>query len=178
MIPKTTYKNVFEAAREWFIKIDYLKNQISSIEKIEGIPVLTISVFLLKSQLVEFEIKQLLTSLDQHIFFSCDSNTVNIKPRYPSYFDEKNFTLGILIEEMKRYNSPIVKELVEDLLLLNHFRKQFTHKLFNADTTLDKINLESKKGVIVANNTLKKITEFEKLLEEKDPLRKTEKTNS
>ena len=167
---KTKSKNILEDVRQWFFKIRYLKNQISSIEKIEGIPVLTISVFLLKSQLVEFEIKQLITALDQHLFFSNGSEVVNVIPRTPSFFDEKIFTLGALIEEMKRYNSPKVKDVLKELNELNGLRRQFTHKLFNVDKKLGEVNSESKRGIVVANTVLRKIEELEKFLHENDPL--------
>ena len=155
---------------QWVAKINFLKDQIDSIEKIKGIHILTISVFLLKCQLVEFDLKYLITKLDLHIYFSNISKIVKTSTRTPISFDDKLCTLGSLIYILDRFKSPEISDLVKNLKSLNKLRTKFTHKLFSSEMKINDIGREAAKGVNESNLILNQIKSLNKLLNDNDPL--------
>lgn len=166
------YSSALAEVSEWAGKINLLKNQINDIEKIKGIYVISISAFLLKSQLVEFDIKHLLTNLDLHQYFSSNSKIIRISTRSPKYFDDNNYTLGALIKLLGLFRSPEIDDLVRDLKGLKKLRNQFTHKLFSIDLKLVDIEPQAKRGIKLANSILEQINGINKLIKDNDQLSK------
>ena len=120
MSQKILQKNALEQARDWWQKILYLENQVDSLEKIKGIPTISISVFLLKTQYVEFQLKQLITSIDQHIFFSNFSSVIKPQVRTPRQLEDSNIRmLGQILNELKKYKGESLKNLISYLGELN-----------------------------------------------------------
>lgn len=167
---KSTFGENLKEIVEWQAKNDFLKDQISVLEKTKNFPIFSVSGFLLKTQLIEFELKQLISSLDLHMGFSNSSPILKMKTRTPKYLDDKRLTLGKLIEEMERFKGDFLDELKKNLSILVSIRNKFVHGLFNLGT-LDEMITNAKEGLVAANEVIKSIEEVNKFLYENDPLK-------
>jgi len=114
---KTIEEHVARKAAEiivsWQIKRDFLEGQINALGKLADFPIVGISEFLLKSQLIEFEIKQLITEIDLHLRFS--SNSRIIRRKTLKSVDMERWTLGQLRDHLMRYDSKVLAPLQQDL---------------------------------------------------------------
>lgn len=154
---------------EWNVKNDFFKNQISMLEETKDFPIFAVSGFLLKAQLVEFELKQLISSLDLHMYFSNSSQILKKKTRTPKSLDDKILTLGKLKDEIEKFDGDFLKDLKANLSNLVGLRNKFVHKLFNPGSINEMIkNAES--GLATANDVIKSIEDVNKFLKEHDPL--------
>lgn len=157
---------------DWRVKNDFLKSQVETLGKYKNFPIISIAVFLLKTQLIEFELKQLITSLDLHILLSNPSSDLKIKPRTPRDLDDDRVTLGGLNKIVQRYESKFIKKLQTDLNSLVGLRNDFVHKLFNFGTI--KIMLkDSETGLKLADIVIADIEDVENYLNKNDPLKKS-----
>ena len=152
------------------------KNQISQrsnfyIGGVKDFPIFSISCFLLKTQLVEFELKQLISSLDQHLYFSIFSQILKIKTRTPKDLDEKILTLGKLKDEINKYEGSFLNKLKKDLSSLVKLRNNFVHSLFNLGSINAMIS-EAEKGLNVANEVIKSIESVNTFLKDHYPLKR------
>lgn len=166
MKPKFNEKskqNVLVKAEDWFRKIHHIKNEIESLERIKNVTSISVSVFLLKSQLIEFELKQLFTSIDQHLIFSSSSKIIKLKIRTPSFLDNQRQTLGSLIDELDRYESELLELLKEKLKKLKKIRNAFTHNLFSPGSLGD-LTADAEKGIQLANEALKELELIDNVL--------------
>ena len=156
----------------WLVKIRILKDQIEKLEKLKDFPIIAIATFLLKCQIIEFELKQIISSLDLHLYFQNRSRLFRKKIRTPRDLDD--LTLGKLVREIKQFIRPssipftnkisiatgkqargdLSEELKINLDLLVEKRNEFNHKLFSQGKDVKKISEEAKKGLEVANQTL------------------------
>lgn len=84
---------------EWLVKIRFLKDQIEKLEQLKDLVIIPIAVFLLKSQIIEFELKQIIFSLDLHLYSQNRSKLMNRRVRTPK--DLEGLTLGGLAREFK-----------------------------------------------------------------------------
>jgi len=79
----------FKKMVDWNVKIRFLKDQILEIEKRKDLKIAPVFSFILKSQLIEWEIKQLITKLDLHLSFSNSSEVLRKKIITPREMDEQ-----------------------------------------------------------------------------------------
>lgn len=167
------YFDYCEKFRKWWRKINFLKEQISKLEKSDD-KISIISAFILKTIWIEFELKQLINYLDLYLKFEIYINTTPVifsrKIRTPKELDDRSFTLGKLIEEINLYEGDFLKKLKENLPLLNKMRNKFIHRLFSAEEeilSLDELKKKAQENIKLANIILENIEEIHKFLYEK-----------
>ncbi len=165
---------------EWFVKIQILKDQIGKLEKLKGFPIIGVAAFLLKCQIIEFELKQIIFSLDFHLYSQSVSKHFRRRVRTPKDLDD--FTLGKLVREFsqfirpsdplvsikleqKRVKKDILKELKEVLDEVVIKRNEFTHRLFSPGKDTNALIKEAEDGISNVNKTLELFEELEKELE-------------
>ncbi|HEX7456707.1 MAG TPA: hypothetical protein VF303_04555 [Candidatus Nanoarchaeia archaeon] len=155
----------------WLSKIKFLKDQIEKLEKLKDFPIVAISVFLLKCQIIEFELKQFIFSLDLHLYSQNHSKLLRRKIRSPKDLDD--LTLGKLKKELNQFirplgvpivfktgksTAPTMKDTLEELKLnlglLVDKRNEFTHRLFSQGKEIVKMNEEAVEGIEVASRTI------------------------
>lgn len=153
----------------WLVKIRFLKNQIEKLEQLKDLVIISISVFLLKCQIIEFELKQTIFSLDFHLHSQSRSKLINRKVRTPR--DLENLTLGQLVKEFTQFitfsdtpiatgknmnpnSKSILNQLKQNLNLLVKKRNEFTHKLFSLGKNTLMLTKEAQEGIKIANKTL------------------------
>lgn len=166
-------KKIFELILPWQIKMDFLKNQISALEKLSQFPTIAISVFLLKSQLIEFELKQLITEIDLHLGFSSSSKIIRRRILKPDNTDD--WSLGKIRKHLLTYDSKTLATLQQGLKKLVDLRNMFTHKLFSSSRDVDSLTKDSEKAIPLANKVMDEIETVKKQLEENDPLKTSTK---
>lgn len=139
---------------QWQNKIADIKTEISYLSDLQANPIinaptLCIAVFLLKSQMIEFEIKNIIISLDHIVELNLDINESKIKRKTHTHKDLDAYTLGKTIGILSEYVHPevITEEFKNDLNDLNKLRNKFTHKLFEKGPTLDDIRKEAADGI-------------------------------
>lgn len=162
-------KKILESILPWQIKMDFLKNQISALEKLSQFPIIAISVFLLKSQLIEFELKQLITEIDLHLGFSSNSKIIRRRTLKP--VDMDGWSLGKIRKHLLTYNSKTFTTLQQELKKLVDLRNMFTHKLFSSSRDISSLTKDSEKAIPLANKIMDEIETVRKKLEENDPLK-------
>lgn len=162
---------IAEKIVDWNTKNKFLKNEISKLENAKTFPIFTIIAFLLKSQLIEFELKQLITSLDQHIHFSSTSKILKRKTRTPKELDDKRMTLGRLKDEVLQFEGNFLDDLKNSLSTLVDLRNTFVHKLFNPGT-INELIKNSAAGLNLANKIISEVELIEKSLKKNDSLKK------
>lgn len=153
----------------WQAKMDFLKGQIDAFGKLSDFPIVAISVFLLKAQLIEFELKQLITEIDLHLGFSNNSRLIRRKTLKP--VEMERWTLGQLRDHLMRYDSKVLTTLQQKLKKLNDLRRQFAHSLFGSSKDVRSLTNDSEKAIPLANKVLEEIERIKKILGENDPLK-------
>lgn len=151
-----------EKFRNWLRKIYIIKKEIESLEKINKGAAYSVAVFLLKCQVIEFELKQLISSLDSFLHFNSRSRLIRYKIRWPK--DLNGLTLGQLCKEMQKFEGSTSK-LTDLLIRLVKSRNDFTHHLFNIGKSIDEIEDEATKGSRIADQVLDKITKIGQKIE-------------
>lgn len=164
---------------EWFVKIQILKDQIEKLGKLKNFPIIGIAAFLLKCQIIEFELKQIIFSLDLHLHSQTASKHFRKRVRTPKDLDD--FTLGKLVGEFSQFIRPsdplisikleqkkaekdILKELKEVLDEVVTKRNEFTHRLFSPGKDINALIQEAESGISNVNRALKLFGELEKEL--------------
>lgn len=145
---------------KWRDKITNLSKQILEL-KTEGEPaVIAISKFLLTTQLVEFQLRELLLTLGFNAWLKSGKNYISD----PAIFDKKQYTLGMLVnKELTKYTSTIgVKLLIRRLKTLLRQRNQFVHRLFSSHLPADKLQPLSLKGSTLGEQILFSLAEIER----------------
>ncbi len=168
-IEKDAAREAAEFIISWQTKMDFLNSQINALGKLSDFPIVAISVFLLKTQLVEFELKQLITEIDLHLGFSSSSKIIRRKSLTP--IEMERWTLGQLRDHLMRYDSKVLSTLQQDLKGLNDLRREFAHKLFDSSKDVISLTKDSEKSIPLANKVLDEIEKVKKALEENDPLK-------
>lgn len=161
--------NVISSALDWFRKIERIKNEIKDLEKVSNVTTIYISVFLLKSQLIEFELKQLINTLDQHLYFTSGSTILKIRVKTPLFLSKQKQTMGDLIQELERYDGVLLNDIKVRLQLLKKTRNQFTHNLFGPGS-LNRLIEEAETGIQLANMILGELEKINYELHRNDPL--------
>jgi len=164
---------------EWWAKIGFLKNQISKLEQLKDFPVFAVAAFLLKCQIIEFELKQIMSSLDLHLYFQTESKHFKKRVRTPKDLDD--LTLGKLVNAFNQFirpSDPIVsiklkddkKDSQKDILnelkdILDEVvvkRNEFTHRLFSPGKDIQILIKEAESGINDTNKALELFKELEK----------------
>jgi len=165
-------EDVREKFRAWIEKITGLKNEIKALEDLQDNPIinasaLSIGVFLLKIQIIEFELKQTIPTLDRVINSELIKNQSQVlrQIRYPK--DLKDLTLGRIIGLFCEFDGIIPPDLKKDLRKLNNLRNDFTHNLFSQNRSLEDMKKEACSGIKIADVILKYISNLNKVLNEK-----------
>lgn len=161
---------IAEKIVDWKVKNQFLTSQISSLERLKDFPVIGTSAFLLKAQLVEFELKQLISSLDLHALFTHQLWWKRKKARTPVQLDKQKLTLGGLKKEIEKYKFEFLKDLNAHLIKLVELRNEFVHSLFNLGSIKDLI-VKSERGLRSANKVIEDIRKINTYLERMDPLK-------
>ena len=146
---------------DWQMKNQFLIGEVSKLEKGKKFPIFIIMAFLLKSQLIEFELKQLITGLDLHFL----KTTI----RKPNQLDEKRFTLGRLRNEINKYEGSFLDDLKRYLSSLVTLRNEFVHELFNPGS-INELVTKAKSGLKIANKVIESIETTNDFLKENDPV--------
>lgn len=161
---------------EWIVRVKFLKGQIEKLERLKDLVIISISVFLLKCQIIEFEIKQTIFSLDFHLYSQNRSELINRQVRTPK--DLENLTLGQLVGEFKKFvtssdvpistgrntklnDKSILNQLKQKLGILVKKRNKFTHKLFSLREETSILAKDAQEGIDIANKTLKLLERLE-----------------
>lgn len=164
---KNQYTNVFDMMTEWRIKNKFLKDQIVEIEQRRDFKIAPLVSFIFKSQLIEWEIKQLITELDLYSRFSNNHKVSKRKIITPYEMDEQKWTLGKLILEFKKYKYEFLKDLQIQLEAFKDLRNKFIHCLFNLGSIEDLIK-KAEQGLKLANNIINDIEQVNNFLEKHD----------
>lgn len=146
----------------WLYKIDFLKDEINKLEKLESFPIIRISVFLLKSQLIEFELEHQLYSIDFYLYAHNNSKLIKREVRTPKKLDQ--LTLRKLVNEYKQLRGKELVELNTYLKRLVDLRDNFTHHLFSIDKNTKKMSDDSDRGIEIANKVLTLIKDLDSKL--------------
>lgn len=130
-----------------YYKMYILHRQIGAIENLKETPIFAISAFIFKAQLIEFELRRLILSLDIKVMTSLhkSNSLIGRIPRDPDYFEEK--TLGQLIGIIKEFDGVIKDNFKNDLSELKELRNDFIHHLFSNEKTLTALVGDSYKGI-------------------------------
>lgn len=150
----------------WVFKIRFLKGQIDKLEKLKDAPIIAIAAFLLKSQIIEFELRQLIFSLDLHLHSQNKSKLTARKVRTPK--DLSQLTLRKLVEEIKEFEGPKLRHLEVKLQPLVNKRDHFTHHLFSSSKDIKVLTKDAEEGLKIANETLKILEKLEKIIKTYD----------
>lgn len=163
-------KSAFQKIVDWKVKNQFLTSQISGLENLKDFPIMEITAFLLKAQLVEFELKQLISSLDLHAHFTHPFWWKRKKTRTPVQLDKQKLTLGGLKKEIEKYKFEFLKDLNAHLIKLVKLRNEFVHALFNLGSINDLI-INSERGLRSANKVIENIRKIDTYLSRIDPLK-------
>lgn len=159
----------FREIADWWGKVAFLKKQIEYLDKLKNAPSLAFASFLLKAQLIEFELKQLFSGLDLHLAFNNHSKILKRKIKRP--IDVNKWTLGKLKDEIKKYKGEFLNDLVVDLENFHSVRNKLIHHLFDPGNIEDLVK-EAKRGLISANKTIKELERVNEFLKRNDPIKK------
>jgi len=157
-------KDYFREMSNWLAKIRFLKEEINLLEAKESF----IVAFILKTCLIEWELKQLIFSLDLHLHFNNKSEYLTKKIMTPNDMDAERWTLGKIQRELKRYEGKFLENLQENLKELNSNRNKFIHELFNPGSINDLIE-QSRKSLENANQVFNNIDEVNNFLKQIQP---------
>lgn len=151
----------------WRVKVDLLKDQINKLAKLKDFPIFCIAAFLLKSQIVEFELKEMFISLDLEVAIKLriSNSDLTREIRDPSDFDNK--TLGQTITCFCEYKGMVTEKLKKQLQDLNALRNKFTHHMFDAKTDIRTLTDDAEKGLALANVILDQLNTLSLKLKEK-----------
>jgi hypothetical protein len=150
----------------WQFKVDFLKEEIKKLGQEKKYPIFWIASFLLKTQVIEFEIKQLFSSLDLEIEVNLRKSgaTLHRNIRNPEDFDGK--MLGQTLNCFYEFDGIVTNDLKNNLKRLNTLRNDFTHRMFDLDKDIKQILSNAKKGVDLANKILDQITNLKQKIDE------------
>lgn len=151
-------KNLFDMIWPY----EKLKLDIAELDKLENPPVVKLASFLFKVQLVEFELRGLLSFFDKILEVENKSLPVYRKLSGKNQEKRRNSTLGQLKDELGNYNGSIIDKLISKLELLNKKRNVFTHHLFSQNTTIEDLAKESNQYKSYATHSLKLIEKIRK----------------
>ena len=154
----------FQAIIDWHVKFDFLDDQINILKQLKEFPIFLVSAFILKSQFVEFKLKQFISSIDSHLNFSNTSEIIRRKTKTPKDFDNMEVTLGGLRNILNQYKSSHLNNLQNNLTQFIKIRNLFAHKLFNIGN-IDQLIAEAENGLKLASKIEKNIKSVENLLE-------------
>jgi len=159
--PKTDFYKSKKTFVDWMVKIDLLKDQISKLSGFEDTTILAISRLILLSQVVEWELKQLLSSVGfEYALLKLIPKERNKTPK-----DYDGHTLGMLSSELRQY------EKIKDVGGLKNLsrklgsrksgfvklRNDFAHKLFDPSTSIKDLHDDAVKGAKMADEILSDI---------------------
>jgi hypothetical protein len=143
----------------WIKKINELRQEIKALEELQGNRIikasaLSIAVFLLKSQIIEFELKQIIPLLDQEIRNKLLNINSDVSRRIRSPKNFNNFTLGKIIVLFCEFDGMVPEALRNDLGLLKKLRNDFTHKLFERGKNIEDLRQDAIRGIKLSSKVL------------------------
>jgi len=152
-------KNPEVEYKKWFVKVFRLKKEISILEELQKkptiqSPTLSIAVFLLKTQIIEFELRQIIFEFDSIVRTNLNesNSAINRKVRFPKEFEVD--TLGKTIHTFREFEGLVPEKLKIDLTKLNSLRKDFTHHLFSPKINYNNLRTDATHGIKLANKIL------------------------
>jgi hypothetical protein len=183
--------NYFKQFSDWQRKISFLEDQISKFDKLKDFPIFSIASFLLKTQLTEWKLRQLIPLLDFHLNYFNNSPILKLKIKVPSknrkvkskiskaqdQLSLEKLTLGQLINGIESYESVgdqflKFEELKANLRKLQELRNKFVHHIFDIGD-IDDLVSDSEKGLKIAEEVIKNIEEVYKILNQNEKSRNT-----
>ncbi len=117
---------------------------------------LTMAIFLIKSQWVEFAIKNLISTIDRKI--SNDGDILLSRYKKIKYMPLGK--LQYLLEDFQPRDikaRSTIKRLLDDIKIFSNFRNKYTHHLFYDDTSSEEIVKELEKGISMCEEILKNV---------------------
>jgi hypothetical protein len=147
----------------WTLKRKYLESAVMALEKLSDEPFFKVLVFLTKSQMAEFEIKQLLFRLNMNSQRG-HTGLVFRMPKSPSDYDAP---MGRLSKELDGYYSPILKNLQENFGKLVKKRNLFAHHLFESGS-IEEMNKEASSALPLVNTVLKEINDVSNIIHDNE----------
>lgn len=148
------YLNNYTKYSNWHKKVGYLKKETESLGKLGEHPILVISAFLLKCQVIEFELKQLISSLDLEIAINLRfmNSELKRKIRTPNNFED--YTLGKIVSTFCEFDGIVDEQLRRDVTNLNKKRNKFTHHLFSPETDVNQVIEDAKGSLALADKII------------------------
>lgn len=164
----THKKDLEKFYMDWYAKVNFLKEEIDEFKKLQNFSIFAITVFLLKCQIIEFELKQFIFGLDLYLHSRNLSKPINRRTRTPAKFDSDKLTLGRLKQKIDEFEGDILKSLQGNLKLLVGKRNAFTHKLFSPGRDIAGLKKEAKAGIKIADEVLDNLALIEEKLGHKN----------
>lgn len=117
---------------DWREKLLYLQKNIQGKLPNESLkdPFKVLIAFVMKTQLIDWEIKQLISHLNDHVRSQLSESPIKLKPRSPRQLSDERLTLGKLINELERFKDTDVDKIITDLRRLQKVRNTYVHNLF------------------------------------------------
>jgi hypothetical protein len=149
----------------WYEKLDFLNNSLEKLELLKDLPIFAIATFLIKSQLVEFQLKQIISNLD--LVMTLNNRSEKFSKKRRRIEDLEGYTLGRLISEFKQYTGALeIASLINDLEILLKKRNSFTHELFDSSTDIQALIREADEGLDTVNRVLDSLKVLERMIDE------------
>jgi len=159
----------------WRFKVDFLKTEIEKLSYEKKYPIFWIASFLLKAQVIEFELKQLFLPLDLEVAIGLrkSGSEIHRKIRLPDDFDRH--TLNQTISSICEFRGMIDDALKTNLEELGKLRNSFAHHMFDNDKDIKQLLNDAKKGVAIVNKITEKLENLNNRLKEIQTPQKDEK---
>ncbi len=155
-------KNLTKSMGNWLFKIDFLKEEIDKLGKLENWPIISISTFLLKCQVIEFELKHLIYAFDFHLDLKNSSDSIKRHIRTPNELND--LTLGQSIRIFSEFEAIAIDKLKNQLKSIVTLRNDFTHHLFSQKGNIKELIEDAKRGIVIANSILSKLKELDTIV--------------
>jgi len=144
----------------WVTKINKLKEEVNALSSLQSNPIinaptLSVGVFLLKMEIIEFELKQIIFTLDSTVHDELVNNksVISRGTRSPKELEDR--TLGKIVGVFCEFESKVIPDqLKTDLKKLNSLRNDFTHNLFDSRKSIEDLKKEACEGINISDHIL------------------------
>lgn len=128
-----------------------LKIDVEELDKL-NLPAAKIASFLLKCQLVEHELKNLIVFLDE-VTIQSTKGLPFTKIRSDEKIKKLQYELGLgqLKNELKEFRNPDLKKIIDKIETFKKARDKFTHRLFSQNNDISDL---AKESVFQQNNAV------------------------
>lgn len=163
----TEYMRNYTMYSNWHKKIGFLEKEINTLGKLDKYPIFVISAFLLKCQVIEFRLKQIILPLDLEIATSLRFMNSELKRRIRAPKDFEGDTLGKVVSVFCEFDGIVDEQVRSDTINLNNKRNQFTHHLFSPETDVNQIIKDARDSLVLADRVIFELQELNTKLNQK-----------